>query len=56
MLPEEELAARVKELGEGSRRIAEDLRELRRILCPETDDPLVRMCDRQWDEYRQKAT
>ena len=56
MRPEEELADRAKKLSDGFRRIAEDLREIRRMFSPETDDPLVKMCDRHWDEYRQKAT
>ena len=56
MREEEELAARIKELSNGFRRIAEDLRDIRRLICPETDDPLIKMCDRHWDEYRQKAT
>ena len=56
MRKEEELATRAKELADGFRRIAEDLREIRRMICPETEDPLVQTCDRKWEEYRQKVT
>ena len=53
MRPEEELAAKVKELAEGYIRIANDLREIRRMLSPEIDDPLVQMCNRKWNEHQQ---
>jgi len=56
MRPEEELAEKTRQLTEGYIQIANDLREIRRMICPETDDPLVKMCDRQWQEYQQKAT
>ena len=60
MRPEEELAARAKELAEGCIRIARDLREIRLSLCPNPEgcpapenDPLVQMCNRKWDNYQQ---
>jgi len=52
MRPEEELATRAKELAEGYIQIANELREARRLLRLETDDPTV-MCNRKWDEYQQ---
>ena len=55
MRPEERLAEKARELAEGYIQIANNLREIRRMLCLETDDPSV-MCDKMWDEYRQKAT
>jgi hypothetical protein len=63
MRAEEELVARAKELAEGCIRIARDLREIRLSLCPnpegcptmpETDDPLVQMCDEMWNVYQQE--
>ena len=64
MLPGEELAAKAKKLGEGLRRIVAGLREIRVLICPESvgcpgapeDDPLVILCNKMWDEYRQGTT
>ena len=56
MRPEERLAEKARELAEGYIQIANNLREIRRMLCLETDDPLVQMCNKQWQKYQGKAT
>ena len=56
MRPEERLAEKARELAEGYIQILNDLKEIRRMLCPETDDSLVQMCNKQWQKYQGKAT